>query len=66
MIDAAPEIRYRRGAQLPLVTEQSKRMVLRADARITYEDIGVPAIVDGPVSRAGRSSASAGSSPTAS
>jgi len=33
------------------VTEQSKRMVLRADARITYEDIGVPAIVDGPVSR---------------
>jgi serine-type D-Ala-D-Ala carboxypeptidase (penicillin-binding protein 5/6) len=50
-VDAAPEIRYRRGAQLPLVTEQSKRMVLRADARITYEDIGVPAIVDGPVSR---------------
>jgi serine-type D-Ala-D-Ala carboxypeptidase (penicillin-binding protein 5/6) len=51
VVDAAPEIRYRRGAQLPLVTEQSKRMVLRADARITYEDIGVPAIVDGPVSR---------------
>jgi D-alanyl-D-alanine carboxypeptidase (penicillin-binding protein 5/6) len=51
VVSAAPEIRYRRGAQLPLVTEESKRMVLRADARITYEDVGVPAVVDGPVSR---------------
>jgi serine-type D-Ala-D-Ala carboxypeptidase (penicillin-binding protein 5/6) len=50
-IDAAPQIRYRRGAQLPLITEQSKRMVLPRGARITYEDVGVPAIVDGPVTR---------------
>ena len=51
VIDAAPEIRYRRGAQLPLVTEQSKMRVVRADARITHKDIGVPRVVDGPISR---------------
>ena len=51
VVDEAPEIRYRRGAELPLVTEQSKRMVMRADARITHRDIGIPAMVDGPVSR---------------
>jgi D-alanyl-D-alanine carboxypeptidase len=44
-------IRYRRGAELPLITEQSKQMVIRADARITHRDVGIPAIVDGPVTR---------------
>jgi len=51
VIDTAPEIRYRRGAQLPLVTEQAKMRVVRTGARITHKDIGVPRIVDGPITR---------------
>ena len=51
VVDVAPEIRYRRGAQLPLVTEQSKMRVVPADARITHEDVGIPAVVEGPVAR---------------
>jgi D-alanyl-D-alanine carboxypeptidase (penicillin-binding protein 5/6) len=51
VVDAAPEIRHFRGAQLPLVTEQAKMRVVRADARITHEDVGVPGVVDGPITR---------------
>ncbi|HZB76612.1 MAG TPA: D-alanyl-D-alanine carboxypeptidase family protein [Solirubrobacteraceae bacterium] len=51
VVDAAPEIRYRRGAELPLVTEQSKMRVVRAGARITHEDVGIPAVVEGPIQR---------------
>ncbi|MGI8778762.1 MAG: D-alanyl-D-alanine carboxypeptidase family protein [Solirubrobacteraceae bacterium] len=45
-------IRFRRGATVPLVTEGSVRRTVRAGARITYNDVGVPDTVTGPVSRA--------------
>ena len=51
VVDEAPAIRYRRGAELPLITEQSRSMVIRADARITHRDIGIPAVVEGPIPR---------------
>ena len=66
VVDEAPEIRYRRGAELPLITEQSKQMVIPADARITLPGHRHPRGRRRPRSRAGRSSACARSSPTAS
>ena len=51
LVEEAPEIRYRRGAQLPLMLGDSRRRTVRSDARITYKDIGIPPVVEGPVRR---------------
>ena len=48
---ATPEIEFRRGATVPLVTGASVRRTVRSDAKITYRDTGVPAVVTGPVAR---------------
>jgi len=50
-IVGTPEIRYRRGATVPLVTNGSVTRVVRAGTRITTNDVGVPAMVTGPVAR---------------
>ena len=49
-----PEIRHRRGATMSLVTSGSVTRVVRADAEITVNDVGVPAMVTGPVARGQR------------
>jgi serine-type D-Ala-D-Ala carboxypeptidase (penicillin-binding protein 5/6) len=49
-----PEIRFRRGATLSLVTEGSVRRTVRVGARITINDVGVPASVKGPIRRGQR------------
>jgi serine-type D-Ala-D-Ala carboxypeptidase (penicillin-binding protein 5/6) len=46
-----PEIRFRRGATVNLVTGGSVTRVVRADAKITYDDVNVPDTVTGPVAR---------------
>jgi D-alanyl-D-alanine carboxypeptidase (penicillin-binding protein 5/6) len=46
-----PEIRYRRGAQLALVTEGSVARTVRTTAHITTRDVGLPKIVTGPIRR---------------
>jgi D-alanyl-D-alanine carboxypeptidase (penicillin-binding protein 5/6) len=46
-----PEIRYRRGATVPLVTNGSVTRVVRTGTEITTNDVGVPAMVTGPVAR---------------
>ncbi len=45
------DIRYRRGATVDLVTGGSVTRVVRAGAKITINDIGVPDAVTGPVAR---------------
>jgi len=49
-----PEIRYRRGASLSLVTDGKVRRVVPAGTEITLRDVGVPAMVTGPVARGQR------------
>ena len=46
-----PEIEFRRGATMNLVTGGSVKRVVRADAKITTHDVGVPDMVTGPVAR---------------
>ena len=46
-----PEIEFRRGATLTLVTEGSVKRTVRAGAEITINDVGVPKTVTGPVRR---------------
>ncbi len=46
-----PEIKFRRGATVNLVTGGSVSRVVRADAKITYNDVNVPDTVTGPVAR---------------
>jgi D-alanyl-D-alanine carboxypeptidase (penicillin-binding protein 5/6) len=53
-IVGTPEIRYRRGATLMLVTQGSVRRTVRAGAKITIHDVGVPATVTGPIRRGQR------------
>jgi D-alanyl-D-alanine carboxypeptidase (penicillin-binding protein 5/6) len=48
---ARPEIEFRRGASVPLVTARSVRRTVRADAKITTRDVGVPETVTGPIGR---------------
>ena len=60
-----PEIEYRRGATTRLVTEGAVSRTVRADAKITVHDVGVPRTVTGRW-RAASSSATARCSPTAS
>jgi serine-type D-Ala-D-Ala carboxypeptidase (penicillin-binding protein 5/6) len=45
------EIQYRRGARVNLVTAGSVTRIVRADAKIVMNDIGVPDNVTGPVAR---------------
>jgi serine-type D-Ala-D-Ala carboxypeptidase (penicillin-binding protein 5/6) len=54
MIVGTPEIRYRRGATLSLVTEGSVKRTVRAGAEITVNDVGVPQTVKGPIKRGQR------------
>jgi len=53
-IVGTPEIEYRRGATLSLVTEGSVKRTVRAGARITVNDVGVPDTVAGPIRRGQR------------
>jgi D-alanyl-D-alanine carboxypeptidase (penicillin-binding protein 5/6) len=53
-IVSTPEIRYRRGATLSLVTEGSVRRTVRAGAKITINDVGMPKTVKGPIKRGQR------------
>jgi D-alanyl-D-alanine carboxypeptidase (penicillin-binding protein 5/6) len=53
-IVGTPEIRYRRGATLTLVTQGSVSRTVRAGAKITINDVGVPDSVTGPVRRGQR------------
>jgi serine-type D-Ala-D-Ala carboxypeptidase (penicillin-binding protein 5/6) len=46
-----PEIEFRRGATVNLVTGGSVSRVVRAGAKITYNDVNVPDTVTGPVAR---------------
>jgi D-alanyl-D-alanine carboxypeptidase (penicillin-binding protein 5/6) len=50
----APEIEYRRGATLSLVTGGGVRRTVRTGAEITMNDVGVPATVAGPIKRGQR------------
>src|SRR5215207_3237686 len=50
-VAAAPEIRYRRGATLTLVTAGRVRRTVRTGAKITINDVGVPDTVSGPIRR---------------
>jgi D-alanyl-D-alanine carboxypeptidase (penicillin-binding protein 5/6) len=49
-----PEIEYRRGATLTLVTGGSVRRTVRKGARITVNDVGIPETVAGPIKRGQR------------
>jgi D-alanyl-D-alanine carboxypeptidase (penicillin-binding protein 5/6) len=44
-----PEIEFRRGATVNLVTSGTVRRIVRADAKITTNDVSVPDMVTGPV-----------------
>jgi D-alanyl-D-alanine carboxypeptidase (penicillin-binding protein 5/6) len=46
---AEPEIEYRPGATLSLVTSGSVRRTVRSDAKITMNDVDVPDMVTGPI-----------------
>ena len=50
-IVGTPEIRFRRGATVPLVTQGSVTRTVHRGAKITYNDVGVPDMVTGPVTR---------------
>ena len=50
-IVGTPEIEFRRGATLTLVTQGSVKRTVRAGAEITINDVGVPKSVTGPVRR---------------
>jgi serine-type D-Ala-D-Ala carboxypeptidase (penicillin-binding protein 5/6) len=49
-----PEIEYRRGATLSLVTAGGVRRTVRAGAEITINDVGIPDTVAGPIKRGQR------------
>jgi serine-type D-Ala-D-Ala carboxypeptidase (penicillin-binding protein 5/6) len=53
-IVGTPEIRYRRGATLSLVTEGSVKRTVHAGTKITINDVGVPDTVTGPIRRGQR------------
>ena len=53
-IVGTPEIEFRRGATLTLVTEGSVKRTVRAGAEITINDVGVPDQVTGPIRRGQR------------
>jgi serine-type D-Ala-D-Ala carboxypeptidase (penicillin-binding protein 5/6) len=49
LVVAEPEIEYRPGAKLELVTSGSVRRAVRSDAKITINDVDVPHMVSGPI-----------------
>jgi D-alanyl-D-alanine carboxypeptidase (penicillin-binding protein 5/6) len=49
IVVANPEIEFRRGATVPLVTSGSVRRAVRTGAKITTNDVGVPDMVTGPI-----------------
>jgi D-alanyl-D-alanine carboxypeptidase len=49
LVVAEPEIEYRPGATLDLITSGTVRRAVRSDAKITMDDVGVPGTVTGPV-----------------
>lgn len=49
-----PEIDYRRGATLSLVTQGAVKRTVRRGAEITINDVGVPETVGGPIRRGER------------
>jgi serine-type D-Ala-D-Ala carboxypeptidase (penicillin-binding protein 5/6) len=49
-----PEIEYRRGATLSLVTARAVRRTVPAGAEITVNDVGIPDTVAGPIRRGQR------------
>jgi D-alanyl-D-alanine carboxypeptidase (penicillin-binding protein 5/6) len=49
-----PEIEYRRGATMTLVTGRGVRRVVRSGAEISVRDIGIPDTVAGPIRRGQR------------
>jgi D-alanyl-D-alanine carboxypeptidase (penicillin-binding protein 5/6) len=53
-IVGTPEIEFRRGATLRLVTAGSVRRTVRAGAEITVNDVGIPDTVAGPIKRGQR------------
>lgn len=53
-IVGTPEIEFRRGATLSLVTEGSVKRTVHAGAEITINDVGVPDKVKGPIRRGQR------------
>ena len=53
-IVGTPEIRYRRGATLMLVTDGRVKRTVRTGAKITINDVGVPDTVSGPIKRGQR------------
>jgi len=53
-IVGTPEIEYRRGATLSLVTAGRVKRTVRAGTRITINDVGVPDKVAGPIKRGQR------------
>jgi serine-type D-Ala-D-Ala carboxypeptidase (penicillin-binding protein 5/6) len=53
-IAGTPEIEYRRGATLSLVTGGGVRRAVRTGAKITTNDVGVPDTVAGPIKRGQR------------
>jgi D-alanyl-D-alanine carboxypeptidase (penicillin-binding protein 5/6) len=50
-IVGTPEIEFRRGATVPLVTLGSVNRTVHKGAKITFRDVGVPHRVKGPVAR---------------
>jgi D-alanyl-D-alanine carboxypeptidase (penicillin-binding protein 5/6) len=53
-IVGTPEIEFRRGATMSLVTVRGVRRVVRSGAEITVEDVGIPDMVTGPIRRGQR------------
>jgi serine-type D-Ala-D-Ala carboxypeptidase (penicillin-binding protein 5/6) len=53
-IVGTPEIEYRRGATLTLVTVRGVRRVVRSGAKISVRDVGIPDTVAGPIRRGQR------------
>jgi serine-type D-Ala-D-Ala carboxypeptidase (penicillin-binding protein 5/6) len=53
-IVATPEIEFRRGATLSLVTAGGVRRTVRSGAEITVNDVGIPNTVTGPIRRGQR------------
>jgi serine-type D-Ala-D-Ala carboxypeptidase (penicillin-binding protein 5/6) len=53
-IVGTPEIEFRRGATMSLVTARGVRRVVRSGAEITVKDVGIPETVAGPIRRGQR------------
>ncbi len=51
IVVANPEIEFRRGATVPLITSGAVRRTVRANAEITVKDSALPDMVSGPISR---------------